>query len=803
MSLLSRSNQYGKVLGDWNIRKEIGKGSKGTIVYQIVRKDKNWEEVCALKAVPIISERGGYGKLSDRRKEEYQKALSDRTAYARLEVQNMLKVRGRTNIVDYFDHNVAEWEDENEFGCDLLIRMELLRDLRSELKRGRIFSELEVLQIGKDICSALVVCHGKGILHRDIKPENIFFDDDNYKLGDFGIARILDKCSGSYASTAIGTPEYAAPEQGKGKYDTEADIYSLGLVLYELTNQSRLPFAESSYVTHDEVQERIKAKTLPVPCDASPDLAKVILKACAHEPEDRYQSAQEMLDALNQLGDAELGSSVAPDPNKSADSPPIGSSYDTEPALPTDVQMPAAETEPAFAQRQRETEKASFADVLAPPMEPIDQNTGSKQMPKQRIYVKALAGIGLCLALATGGYTLLKMTNPDGNANADIGQASEPSQQIDPIPESSTANPLVLSETALEIKVGNTTQLDTTGGAGEVVWTSSDEDVVTVENGEVKSISVGTATVSAMAGNETVSCIVTIKPQNPIRESTYDGNGVLLGYGVITYDELGRMSGVTTYDAEGNQTSHGDYLYDEEGNMIQEPIRMSFDLNTDNEEVYNGKVECILAREYDTSGNITYERLESWHKASWSRGNESTYEYDATGKQIRSDYVNYYSDGSEYKSYCTYEYDASDHKIKETRYNMDGTLFSYTIFEYNSAGSVIREETYYNSPYEGRIILEWYKTYEYDEAGHQTQEIQYYGNEQQFSSFYEYDQAGNLIRSTYKNCHIETDGVKSIDEHIVEYEYDESGERLNDKHYIDGSLNYYTEYREISDTIQK
>ena len=194
MSLSSRSNQYGKVLGDWNIRQEIGTGAKGTIVYKIIRKDMDWEEVCALKAIPIISERGSYSSLSDRRKKEYQKALTDRKAYARHEVQNMSKVRGRTHIVDYFDYSVAEWEDENEFGCDFLIRMEFLHNLRNELKYGHIFSEVDVIQIGKDICSALVVCHGKEILHRDIKPENIFFNDDgNYKLGDFGISRILDK----------------------------------------------------------------------------------------------------------------------------------------------------------------------------------------------------------------------------------------------------------------------------------------------------------------------------------------------------------------------------------------------------------------------------------------------------------------------------------------------------------------------------------------------------------------------------------------------------------------------------------
>lgn len=300
MSASSKSIQYGKIFGDWTIQKEIARGSKGTIVYQIARKVLGFEETCALKAIPIMSERGKYGSLSELRKEEYQKALSERTEYAMGEVRLMSKVRGCTNILDYLDCSVAEWEDESGFGCDLLIRMELLHELRSELRCGRIFREAEVIQIGKDICSALVVCHGKDILHRNIKPENIFFSDyGEFKLGGFGISETIshDSC----ARTAVGTPAYAAPEQSTGTYNMSVDIYSLGLVLYELTNQNRLPFSESSYVRLEEVEKRIRTKILPKPCDASPELAKVILAACGHAPADRYRTAQEMLDALNQI----------------------------------------------------------------------------------------------------------------------------------------------------------------------------------------------------------------------------------------------------------------------------------------------------------------------------------------------------------------------------------------------------------------------------------------------------------------------------------------------------------------------
>lgn len=298
----TKSAQYSKVLGNWNIYKRIGHGTNGkTVVYQIIRRHSTWEESCALKAIPLICEDGVYSHFTEERKREYLKTLALRKEKAVREVQYMSALRGKTNIVAYIDYDTVEWTESDSFGCDLLIRMELLHNLRDELRNGRIFSEQEILKIGKDICSALIVCHEKNILHRDIKPENIFFNDDgDYKLGDFGIARIVDECQDS-ASTGIGTPEYAAPEQGSGRYDMRVDIYSLGLVLYELSNQNRLPFALSTYLTGDELNSRLLGKPLPTPCNVSLALSNVILKACAYNPSARYQSAQELLDALEKI----------------------------------------------------------------------------------------------------------------------------------------------------------------------------------------------------------------------------------------------------------------------------------------------------------------------------------------------------------------------------------------------------------------------------------------------------------------------------------------------------------------------
>ena len=302
MSIESRSRQYGKVFDHWQIREFLGSGSGGkSAVFRLVHSGSSSVQ-SALKVISLIEKRGDFESLSESRKAEYERVKQKCKECAEQEVLLMNGLQGRTNVVDYLDHTFIDWADESGFGCDMLIRMELLKDLRSEIENDRVFSENDILKIGREICTALVLCHSKNILHRDIKPENIFFNDDgNYKLGDFGVSRILSAAPMSKASTGVCTPEYAAPEQMSGKYDTRVDIYSLGLVLYELSNGNLLPFATSSYITEIEVQERMLGKPLPAPRDASKSFAAVILKACAFNPEDRYQTAEDFLAELNYL----------------------------------------------------------------------------------------------------------------------------------------------------------------------------------------------------------------------------------------------------------------------------------------------------------------------------------------------------------------------------------------------------------------------------------------------------------------------------------------------------------------------
>lgn len=301
MAIETRINQSKIVFGDWEVQEYIGSGSGGkTAVFRIVRKHEGWEEQAALKVINILEEIGKKEELAETYLTEYEAERTELCKQAENELRLMAHLKGNAHIVEYYDALFVDYQEENTFGTDLLIRMELLESLQEERKKKGEYTEAEVIKIGRDICQGLSFCHEKGVIHRDIKPGNIFVTQfGGYKLGDFGIARMVD--AGQKASTKMGTRAYAAPEQfmvNAGKYDNRVDIYSLGLTLYELLNHNRLPFAGSAYVRESEIQMRIMGKEFPSPENANPALGEVIKKACAYEVEGRYASVEDFEEAL-------------------------------------------------------------------------------------------------------------------------------------------------------------------------------------------------------------------------------------------------------------------------------------------------------------------------------------------------------------------------------------------------------------------------------------------------------------------------------------------------------------------------
>lgn len=299
--------KYEPIFGSWYIKRKIGSGSFGT-VFEITREE--WGETfsSALKIITIPSskEDANHMMTSDgMTKEEvtkyYQGVVNDFSKECVL----MSKLKGNTNIVSYEDHMIIPHEDG--MGWDILIRMELLTPLL-EYYKGEQLDETKVLKLGIDLCRALEVCKMNSIIHRDIKPDNIFVaDSGSFKLGDFGVARIMESSSG--ASTQVGTQNYCAPEVvvGLQRYDSRADIYSLGVVMYRLLNNGRLPFMPQppepiSFESREKAKElRLKGARFPKPVNGSRELVNVVMKACEYKPENRYNSASEMLEDLSPL----------------------------------------------------------------------------------------------------------------------------------------------------------------------------------------------------------------------------------------------------------------------------------------------------------------------------------------------------------------------------------------------------------------------------------------------------------------------------------------------------------------------
>lgn len=291
---------------EWEIEKQLGKGSYGA-VYKAVRKDHNVESYAAIKVISIPTDSSEIDSLRseeldmDATKTYLQGLVDDFVSEIRL----MESLKGMQNIVSVEDYRVIEKSDE--VGWDIFIRMELLIPFNTYICDKKL-SETDIIKLGIDICTALEICGRRDIIHRDIKPENIFINDFGYfKLGDFGIARKLENVSGGLSQK--GTINYMAPEVANSdEYDARVDIYSLGIVLYRLLNGNRLPFLDSEKQLlnpnerRNAVERRIRGETLPPPCNASYEMADVVLCACAFDPEKRFSSATEMKQALICVG---------------------------------------------------------------------------------------------------------------------------------------------------------------------------------------------------------------------------------------------------------------------------------------------------------------------------------------------------------------------------------------------------------------------------------------------------------------------------------------------------------------------
>ncbi len=265
-------NLVGKVIGKYQIIEEIGRGGMATVY-------KAWDSInqryVALKVLPPYFQHDA---------EFIKRFRREAVAAAKLDHPNIVKVyeAGEEGGINYIAMEYIE-------GGSLQRRL-----------TGKPLDLSTAISIVSQIGSALAYAHKRGIIHRDVKPSNILLTEEGRALlSDFGIARVSEYGGITRTGTLIGTPEYMSPEQAEGEeVDHRSDIYSLGIVLYQMLT-GRVPFTGDTplAVLHKQIYEKPTSPRMLNPMIPA-EVEKVLLKALAKRPEWRYQSAEEMVAAL-------------------------------------------------------------------------------------------------------------------------------------------------------------------------------------------------------------------------------------------------------------------------------------------------------------------------------------------------------------------------------------------------------------------------------------------------------------------------------------------------------------------------
>ena len=422
---------------EWKIIEKIGEGSFGK-VYKAQRTERGKSFYSAIK---IINIPGSQSELNSVRSEtgddqaarQYFQNLVEECIQ---EISTMEYFRGNSYIVSVEDFKVMEYLDA--IGWEISIRMEYLTSFMDCCAEKQL-TENEVIQLGLDLSKALEYCRKLNIIHRDIKPENIFVSRfGDFKLGDFGIARELERTMSGFSKK--GTYSYMAPEMYKGeKYDSGVDIYSLGIVLYKLMNHNRLPFMnlEKQFITYRDKENaltrRMSGEQMEPPAEAGRLFAQIILKACAFDPAKRYQTPEEFYRDLDDLkhgrmtGRAQKTSEIKqkdrPAPTSSGETEPKSRSQAYKTATVQPKQVHPAETvkvsqpvQQSVSQKDREQNIAQSARIMA-----ARRRSRKKEKMLRRALVAAV--VGLAVLIAGGLYIRISMHNSSdapGNSLVDI-----------------------------------------------------------------------------------------------------------------------------------------------------------------------------------------------------------------------------------------------------------------------------------------------------------------------------------------------------------------------------------------------
>ena len=570
-----------QVLGDWNIVSCLGAGSYGK-VFEIERSEFGQTYRAALKVITVPQSSAEVRSvisegMSVSQAEAYFHGIVEELMH---EFSIMFKLKGTANIVSCEDLRVLEHPDG--IGWDILIRMELLHPLLPYVYQNPM-ARRDIIRLGIDICKALELCQRYNIIHRDIKPENIFISDNgDYKLGDFGIARTIERTTSGLSKK--GTYSYMAPEVYAGReYGFSVDTYSLGLVLYRMLNKNRGPFLPQppEAITYDNREQalarRVSGEALPRPFYGEGRLGEIVLKACAFDPKDRYSSPQQLRQELEAILYTQTDAAVIyPDGDELTMDRESYASARYAAAFGTSTSKSASATQGVFtgdyhtkaeATSEERTQSAFGSE------EPKSAGTKKKRKKIGRLIIGIVAAallvpVVLCV--------------------------------IGAIPVPAAIHNIFVPQTIPEAlreyeEAGTLEKLYENGNL------SGYQVVAYREDGELDSVQIFDT-----AGN----CV---------RNELYNSDGTLLGYVLYEYDSDGNRTKDEYYDSDGILQYYTQNQYDSSEKLLREE-------NYDS----NNSLQSYVLYEYDSNGNCTMEDVYN----SGSPHQTCVYTYNENGEKV-------------------------------------------------------------------------------------------------------------------------------------------------------------------------
>lgn len=671
------------VFGKWRIERKIGEGSFGT-VYEIHREDFGQVYRAALKVITVPQN-------ETELKNVRQEGMDDESIHGYFysvvedivrEFALMSHLKGMTNVVSCEDYEVIP--HDNGMGWDILIRMELLTPLL-EYAYDHPFSRRDIIQLGIDMCKALELCQRYNIIHRDVKPENIFVSDTGaFKLGDFGIARTAEKTMSGMSKK--GTYSYMAPEVYRGgAYGFSVDTYSLGVVMYRLLNNNRLPFLPQppELITYSQretaLAKRMGGEQPPPPVNAGGRLGEIVLRACAFAPEDRYFSPIQMRQDLEAI-------QYAPE--------------DVALIYPSGDELALYENQYASQQSQVEVNTPESARAIPAP-ETVEATEKTESV--------------------FGGGAVNK---PALEETAEKMPEQAPEKFFAPAggepeefwPEEGTEK--------TESIFGR--------GPEEIDLTDSVPDAGEGQTDGVKKRS-PIARITAIIAAIFILALLLLGALWPL--------GFMAFGGLKKSTDPAVPESLQEYEAEGTL----DRVYSENGLLKAYAVRSYREGNLSCEDIYNlqgqfeqetgynddGTIAWVEEPEYDNEGKLTKTVQ---HDADGNMFSYTLLEYDAEGNETKRCYT---ADGSLSE---VFESDSDGNVVRWEGHDKDGTLESYWLYQYDNVGGPTRAEHYDSS---GILLMAG----EYDKDGHVVKEKYYDGGRNMIFYFVnEYDAQGELTR---------------------------------------------------------